>query len=166
MFLKILCQALVKNWRVWENSWSLTIKIKVMLCYFNYWWVFFTWVWSSFIATFPIWSGCWKSQFPMRKIHGIFCVKNLVNKHFELSSERKKHLWKKKVISTVSIQTEKNACYNLIIVIVFDQEVVILPMNSHLLWFDWQVKELTDILVKSQTKFKTTSHFKCQKEEN
>ena len=61
---------------------------------------------------------------------------------------------------------KKNACYNLIIVIVFDQEVVILPMNSHLLWFDWQVKELTDILVKSQTKFKTTSHFKCQKEEN
>ena len=77
---------------------------------------------------------------------------------------KKTHLWKKKVIS---IQKEKkNACYNLIIVIVFDQEVVILPMNSHLLWFDWQVKESTDILVKSQTKFKTTSHFKCQKEEN
>ena len=54
---------------------------------------------------------------------------------------KKTHLWKKKVIF---IHKEKNACYNLIIVIVFDQEVVILPMNSHLLWFDWQVKELTD----------------------
>ena len=85
------------------------------------------------------------------------------NKHFELSSEKDTFVKKE---SDFYPKEEKNACYNLIIVIVFDQEVVMLPMNSHLLWFDWQVQELTDILVKSQTKFKATSHFKCQKEEN
>ena len=82
------------------------------------------------------------------------------NKHFELSSEKDTFVKKE---SDFYPKEEKNACYNLIIVIVFDQEVVILPMNSHLLWFDWQVKELTDILVKLQTKFKTPITFQMPK---
>ena len=66
----------------------------------------------------------------MRNILGIFCVKNLENKHFELSSE--KDTFVKKESDFYPIR-KKNACYNLIIVIVLNQEVVILPMNSHLL---------------------------------